>query len=262
MDTRATRLDIPCLETFEHVTLPDCRPIVTPGERRINKAKRGNAMSAHDLTLWGHNSGRAMRVLWMLEEFDLGYAHHPVGARTGETKTDEYSRLNPKQKIPTLRHCDLVLTESPAIIAYLADAFDPPAGFYAPRDPAGRAKVNEWVVFVAMELDAHSLYVIRRHDALSDIYGEAPEAVASAREYYLKQLNAVVPRVKSAGTYLFGGDFSIADIMLMTVLDWGRMYGIGLPPALGAYQHRVGERPAYMRAFERNYTDRTIEDVR
>ena len=219
-------------------------------------------MTEPTITLWGHNSGRAMRVLWMLEELGLDYAHHPLGARTGETKTDDYTRLNPKQKIPTFRHGDLVLTESPAIVTYLADAFDPPAGLYAPRDPAGRAKVNEWVVFVAMELDAHTLYVIRRHDALSDIYGKAPEAVASAKEYYLKQLAAVAPRVEAAGTYLFGDDFSIADIMLMTVLDWGRMYGIVLPSALGAYQRRVGERPAYMRAFERNYTDRTLEDVR
>ena len=214
------------------------------------------------ITLWGHNSGRAMRVLWMLEELGLDYEHHPVGARTGETKTDDYTRLNPKQKIPTFRHGDLVLTESPAIVSYLVDAFNPPAGFHAPRDPAGRAKVNEWVVFVAMELDAHSLYVIRRHDALSDIYGKAPEAVASAKDYYLKQLNAVAPRVEAAGKYLFGDDFSIADIMLMTVLDWGRMYGIHLPPALGAYQRRVGERAAYRRAFERNYTDRTLADVR
>lgn len=214
------------------------------------------------IALWGHNSGRAMRVLWMLEELGLAYEHHPVGARTGETKSDDYTRLNPKQKIPTFRHGDLILTESPAIVTYLADAFDPPTGFHAPRDPAGRAKVNEWVVFTAMELDAHSLYVIRRHDALRDIYGEAPEAVASAKEYYLKQLGAVAPRVAAAGVYLFGEEFSIADIMFMTVLDWGRMYGIDLPPALSAYQRRVGERPAYRRAFERNYTDRTLDDVR
>ena len=48
-------------------------------------------------------------------------------------------------------------------------------------------------------------------------------------------------------------------------MDDGRPGGNGVSfdwSALGAYQRRVGERPAYMRAFERNYTDRTLEDVR
>jgi glutathione S-transferase len=217
---------------------------------------------SNQITVWGHSSGRAMRVHWMLQELGLEYESKPIQARTGETQTDAYKQLNPKQKIPTLQHGDLVLTESPAIISYLADAFEPPNNFYAPRDPAGRAKVNEWCTFVAMELDAHSLYVIRRHDALSEIYGKAPEAVASAKEYYLKQLNAVVSRVDSSGTYLFGESFSIADIMLMTVLDWGRFYDIALPQSLSAYQHRVGERPAYHRAVAMNYSDRTIADMR
>jgi glutathione S-transferase len=219
-------------------------------------------MAKDQITLWGHGSGRAMRVHWMLQELDLEYDVNPVGSRTGETLTETYTALNPKQKIPTLQHGDLVLTESPAIIAYLADAFDPPAGFYAPRDAVGRAKVNEWCVFVAMELDAHSLYLVRRHEGLPEIYGTAPVAVASAKEYYLKQLNAVSDRVAAAGTYLFGDAFSVADILLMSVLDWGRAVDIVLPNALTDYQLRVGERPAYQRAFALNYSDRDIADVR
>lgn len=220
-------------------------------------------MAGKTITLWGHGSGRAMRVHWVLQEFGLDYEVRPIQARTGETQTDAYTALNPKQKIPTLQHGDLVLTESPAIVAYIADAFEPPAGFHAPREPAGRAKVNEWCAFVSMELDAHTLYVIRRHEALKAIYGPAPEAVASAREYYLKQLNAVAPRVAAADAYLFGDAFSIADILLMTVLDWGRNYGIELPPALADYQLRVDKRPAYRKAFELNYEGvRTLAEVR
>ena len=220
-------------------------------------------MADNQIILWGHGSSRAMRVHWVLQEFGLEYDVRPIRSRSGETLTAEYSALNPKKKIPTLQHGDLVLTESPAIVSYLADAFDPPPGFHAPRDPAGRAKVNEWCIFVAMELDAHTLYVIRRHEGLSEVYGAAPQAVASAREYYLKQLNAVAPRIDAAGKYLFGEDFSIADILLMTCLDWGRLYDIDLPEPLAAYQLRVSERPAYKRAFELNYNgDRTIGDER
>lgn len=219
-------------------------------------------MAQDKIILWGHNSSRAMRVRWTLEEFGLRYDVNPIGSRTGETQTEDYGKLNPKRKIPTLQHRDFVLTESPAIIAYLAESFDPPAGFHAPRNALGRAKVNEWCTFVAMELDAHSLYIVRRHEGLAEIYGAAPEVVQSAKEYYLRQLNAVADRVDEAGTYLFGESFSIADIMLMTCLDWGRSVGVALPQQLSDYQSRVGERPAYHRAFAMNYSDRTIADMR
>lgn len=220
-------------------------------------------MADDSIILWGRGSGRTMRVRWMLEEFGLAYEIKPIQSRTGETQTDEYTTINPKQKIPTLQHGDFVLTESPAIIAYLAETFEAPQGFYVPDDPKDRAKLNEWCFFTAMELDAHTIYIIRRHEGLPEIYGEAPQAVASAREYYLKQVSAVADRVADAGTYLFGDGFSIADIMLATCLDAARRYDIELPAALDAYLARVEQRPAYRRAFELNYEGlRTLEPIR
>ena len=68
--------------------------------------------------------------------------------------------------------------------------------------------------------------------------------------------------IDAAGAYLFGDEFSIADIYLMTCLDWGRLYDIPLPVALSSYQHRVGERPAYLSAFAANNSERTIAEVR
>jgi len=38
-----------------------------------------------------------------------------------------------------------------------------------------RARLNEWCFFIIAELDAHSLYLIRRHDGLKHLYGEAPQ---------------------------------------------------------------------------------------
>ena len=210
-------------------------------------------MADDKLILWGRGSGRTMRVRWMLEEFGLTYDIKPIQSRTGETQTDTYAAINPKQKIPTLQHGDIVITESPAIISYIADNFDTPQGFYVPEDPQSRAKVNEWGFFSAMELDAHTIYIIRRHEGLPEIYGQAPDAVASAREYYLKQANAVAAQVATGGTYLFGELFSIADIMLATCLNAGLRYNIELPKALDAYLARAESRPSYRRAFDLNY---------
>ena len=211
------------------------------------------------ITVWGIGSTRAMRVHWTLMEFGIDYEVKPIRSRTGETQTKDYLALNPKGKIPVLRHGSLVVSESAAIIGYLTETFSPPADFFVPASAAERAKLNEWCYFVMTELDAHSLYLIRRHDGLKEIYGPAPEAVASAREYFLKQINAVAVEVDKAGTYLMGDKLSIADIILMTCLDWAMMYEIALPQALLAYHARVAARPKYQQAMRLNYPEKYAE---
>ena len=88
----------------------------------------------HDLTLWGAGTSRTMRAHWMLLELGLEYEFHPIGSRTGETQTDEFRRLNPRHKIPVLRHGSFVLTESAAIIQYLSETFANPEVIAVPRD--------------------------------------------------------------------------------------------------------------------------------
>ena len=78
---------------------------------------------SHDLTLWGTGTGRTMRAHWMLLELGLEYEFHPIQARSGETQTAEFMELNPRYKIPVLRHGRFVLTESAAILMHLGFAF-------------------------------------------------------------------------------------------------------------------------------------------
>jgi glutathione S-transferase len=51
------------------------------------------------------------------------YETKPIGSRTGETQTAEYTLLNPRQKIPLLQDGNFSIAESPAIIIYLAEAY-------------------------------------------------------------------------------------------------------------------------------------------
>ena len=115
------------------------------------------------LALWGIGSTRALRVHWMLAELGLPYISHRIQSGTDETLTPAYLKINPRHKIPTLRHGPLLMTDSAAIVQYLSERFETPVGFFAPTDPAQRAKVYEWCYFAMNELDGHTLYVIRRH---------------------------------------------------------------------------------------------------
>jgi glutathione S-transferase len=208
---------------------------------------------AHDLTLWGAGTGRTMRAHWMLLELGLEYEFHPVQARTGETHTDEFKQLNPRHKIPVLRHGSFLLTESAAIIQYLNETFANPKELYLPSDASSRATLNEWCYFIVSELDAASLYVVRRHEALQHVYGEAPIAVESAKKYFLHNLDAMAPRVESGGQYLLGDRFGPADILLMTCLDWAVSSKLPLGETFSHYRERVAQRPAYRAALRRNF---------
>jgi glutathione S-transferase len=54
-------------------------------------------------------------VHWLLREYGLDYECHRIGPRTGETQKPDYLAINPRGKVPAMRHGDLILTESAAI---------------------------------------------------------------------------------------------------------------------------------------------------
>ena len=206
---------------------------------------------ANDLTLWGVGTSRTLRAHWMMLELGLEYRFHPIQSRTGETQTDEFLRLNPRHKIPVLRHGSFVLTESAAIAQYLNETFASPQEFYVPHDAESRAALNEWCYFIMSELDAGSLYVVRRHEGLKQVYGEAPVAVEAAKTYFHHNLEAMAPAIRQP--YLLGDRLSTADILMMTCLEWAALSGIPLSETWSQYRSRLALRPAYRAAIERNF---------
>ena len=108
-----------------------------------------------------------------------------------------------------------------------------------------------------MELDATSLYVVRRHKDLHAIYGEAPAAVESSIEYFKRMLNAVDDRV-SADLPIWGSCFSELDILFTISLDWASFLAIPLPDHIASYQAMMHERPAYQAARVHNFRDLKI----
>jgi glutathione S-transferase len=208
-----------------------------------------------DLILWGVGTSRTMRAHWMLQELQLDYESKPIQPRTGETLTEEFRRLNPRHKIPLLQHDSFVLSESAAIIQYLGETFPRPDTVYLPLEPEERAAMNEWCYFIMTELDAGSLYIMRRHEGLAQVYGEAPTAVASAKNYFLHNLETMEPRI-ARSPYLFGDRLSAADILLMSCLDWAPSANIVIPATLIAYRNRIASRPGYKAALEKNFVPR------
>jgi glutathione S-transferase len=207
-----------------------------------------------DLTLWGVGTSRTMRAHWAMYELGLTYKSKPIGSRTGETKTAEYTTLNPRQKIPLLQDGDFCIGESAAIVAYLSRIYSTRERSLVPDAPREHAAWLEWCFFVVAELDSTSLYVMRRHraDALGPIYGVAPEVVAKAGEYFREQLRHVEIALSDGRQFLMGNRFSSADILLTTCLDWAIAYGVGICDNARPYLDRMQARPAYNLATKAN----------
>jgi glutathione S-transferase len=167
-------------------------------------------------------------------------------------QTPEFTGLTARKKIPLLQDGAFTLTESAAIITYLSDAYGDERTALLPRSVQARAQCLEWCFFVLSELDSGSLYVIRRHQYLPQIYGEAPEACAGAARYFADQMPSVERQLNEGHPFLLGDRLTAADIMLTSCLTWAVRFGVGIPDIAAAYAARITARPAYAQAMARN----------
>ena len=199
--------------------------------------------------LWGIGSGRAFRVHWTLQELGLEYETKPVRTRTPAMDMDEFRKVSPRKKIPVFEDGSLKLFESCAIANYLARTYGEREAALLPSDSGERARCDEWCYFTAMELDATSLYVIRRHGDLPETYGEAPVAVECAGEYFARQIAVPEAELADGRSFLLGDRLTVADIVLTPCLNWAIRYEQSVPARLLAYRDRMAARSAYQMAF-------------
>ena len=111
-----------------------------------------------------------------------------------------------------------------------------------------RAKYFEWMSFITMELDATSLYVLRRHWSLPEIYGDSPVANKASEEYFQRMITAASKMIDDKKPYLLGNSFTGVDILLTTTLKWAVDYHQKLPSIFNDYLLRLNERPQYIKA--------------
>ena len=218
-------------------------------------------ISSRPLRVWGVGTARTMRPHWMMCELGLDYEVKGVLPRSSAMESPEFLAISPRRKVPMLEHGDLIVGESGAILFHLADYYRDRLSLAPPSGSDERAIFDDVCLFTLMELDA-PLYIIRRHEGLSKIYGESPVAAASAREYFLRQSGELARRLSDGRDYLLGNDFSVADIIFSTCLTWAVFVGIDLTTRLSEYQSRVTARPAFAQAMKRNFPPEAISGMR
>ena len=194
---------------------------------------------AAELVFYTHPMSRGRIVRWMLEEIGADYRTEILEYGT-TMKAEAYLALNPMGKVPAIRHGDTVVTEAPAICAYLADAF-PEAGLAPPVD--ARGAYYRWLFFAAGPVEAATT---------NGFLGfEVPEDKEGMVGY--GTLGAVLDTLEHAlaGGYAAGERFSAADVYVGSHVGWGlRLGSIEKRDAFSEYWSRLSGREALRRANE------------
>ncbi|WP_210497295.1 glutathione S-transferase family protein [Microvirga antarctica] len=195
-----------------------------------------------DEIVFYHNpQSRAQMAHWMLEEVGAPYRIVPISFEKGEHKTPEFLAINPMGKLPTIVHRGVVVTETAAIIAYLADIV-PAAGLAPGIGDARRGAYYRWLFFGAGCFEPALLDTMLKRPPV-----ERKSAVGyGSYEDVIHALKITLEK----GPYLLGDMFSAADVYVGSQINWARMFdapGLKGDPVFDAYITAITDRPAYKR---------------
>ena len=187
---------------------------------------------------------RGVRVSWLCEEMGLPYQVEAMPFPVPES----YRALHSLATVPFLEdEGGVAMSESVAMLLYLAQKYGPTPLLPAPDDPR-LARVLQMTVFAEATLGA-------RMNALMEAHFGAPEAdkrnwsVLGLEARVERALDYVADMLEAEGPHVAGAEFSLADIAIVTIFGiWRGALGKALPGRLAAYQERIKERPAYQRA--------------
>ncbi len=193
-----------------------------------------------ELVFYTNPKSRGRIVRWMLEEVGAPYRTEVVEYGPA-MKGPEFRAVNPMGKVPALKHGDQVVTETPAIITHLADAF--PDKHLAPPSGA-RAAYYRWLFFAAGPLEQAIINGALGVKPSSDMQGMVGYGTMDA---VLDTLEGVL----SGQDFILGAKFSAVDVYLASELGFGFMFKtVEKRPVLEAYVRRATDRPARARALK------------
>lgn len=191
----------------------------------------------------GHT--RDLRVLWALEELGMPYEIMGMDYPAHDLNTDAYRKLSPFEQIPAIDDDGVVLSESAAIVLYLARK----AGKLIPKDPAGQAQVERWcfVALNTMEMPLMSLLIL-------GWMGEKDNApkLGGFLEGWIHKRMKQLDNWLEGREYIATTEFTVADLLVAHVLRSGVKDPAFVDPYpnVVAYRDRCLARPAWKRAYD------------
>ena len=190
-----------------------------------------------------HGNTRDLRVLWALEEMGLPYEIVGMDHPNHDLDREDFRTKNPFGQIPVIDDDGVVVTESGAILLYLARK----SGKLMPHDLAGEAQVLRWSVasLSSVEVPVLTMWFV----GISGGEGTKPhQALHRWADMRLKQLDGWLAN----RTFVATDEFTVADILLTHVLSAGSTDQALLQPYehVREYLTRCLGRPAWKRTLD------------
>jgi glutathione S-transferase len=182
-----------------------------------------------------------------LEEVGAEYELVRTSTAAGDQRKPEYLAINPKGRVPALVTEQGVLTETLAILAWIAQAF--PAAKLAPADPWAFAQAQAFNSYLASTVHVANAHRHRGHrwadeeSSFADMRRKVPQTMS--------ECFALIEDELFKGPYVLGDAYSICDPYLFTMASWLELADVALArfPKVCEHYGRVGERPAVKRAL-------------
>ena len=201
------------------------------------------------ITVFGGQTSRSLRVVWLLEEMGLPYRVRQVDLLADEEDA-EFLAVNPGGFLPAIRDGGVTMVESIAIMEYLAGRYGPTPLAPAPDDPAFPTyqqflHLGEAGLATFMNVIIMCRYFAPESERQNWAAGQAMRWIDGRRKLVAAQL--------AHAPYLAGDSFTAADISVTYALELGRKHcELVLSDAEQAYLARTTGRPAFARAMERS----------
>jgi glutathione S-transferase len=183
-----------------------------------------------------------------LAEAGAPYTTEKVDFKTNQQNSPEYLGINPKGRVPSLVTDDGILTETPAMLAFIAQSF--PQAKLAPLDDAFEfAKVQAFNSYLCS-----TVHVAHAHKGRGYRWAADEASFADMKRMVPKSVGAsfaLIERNMLKGPWVMGETYTICDPYLFTIAQWleGDSVDLAALPKVADHRQRMAERPAVRKAL-------------
>ena len=186
-----------------------------------------------------------------LEDVAADYDEKRLDFSSTEQRSDAYLNVNPKGRVPTLETEQGRITETPAILLFLAQRF-PDANLIPVNDPFALAKVQEFNLYLATTVHVAHAHRMRGHRWVDADDQAALQAMQAKVPQTMSECFTLIEQDMFKGPWVMGEAYTICDPYLFTISGWlaGDSVEISRFPAIAAHYARMQEREPVRRVMQ------------
>jgi len=200
------------------------------------------------LTLYYAPATCALASHLALEYAGAAYETVRIDFSKKQQQSPEYLQLNPKGRVPALMTDRGILTETPALLQYISQAF-PKAGLAPLDDPFLMARVNEFNTYLCATVHVAHAHRVRGYRWADD--EQAIEAMKKKVPQTMGDCFALIERHMLADPWVLGERFSICDPYLFTLSGWLKGDGVDIQrfPKVAEHSRRMAADPVVLKVL-------------